>query len=210
LGGHESYQKLFAEAQDLVVVLRAGALPAPLKPVNETTVDPALGRDSITMGTWALIVGFLAVVLFMLVYYKGGGVAADLALITNTLFIVGILSGFGATLTLPGIAGIILTIGMAVDANVIIYERIREELRAGKAPRVAVDAGYSRAFWTIFDAQITTFIAGVVMLQYGTGAIKGFAVTLLIGIITSMFSSIFVSRIIFDWMTRHRAEHLSV
>lgn len=210
LGGYEAYQKLMAEAQDLVVVLRAGALPAPLKPVTETTIGPALGRDSITMGKWALIIAGIAVVLFMLIYYKGGGVAADIALVANALFITGILSGFGATLTLPGIAGIILTVGMAVDANVIIYERIREELKDGKSPRAAVDAGYSRAFWTIFDAQITTFIAGVVMLQYGTGAIKGFAVTLLIGIVTSMFSAIFISRIFFDWMTRNRAANLSI
>ncbi|MCP4606917.1 MAG: protein translocase subunit SecD [Proteobacteria bacterium] len=210
LGGYEAYQKLFTDAQDLVVVLRAGALPAPLKPVTETTIGPALGRDSIEMGRLALIVAGIAIVLFMLIYYKGGGVAADIALITNTLFIMGILSGFGATLTLPGIAGIILTVGMAVDANVIIYERIREELHTGKSPRAAVDAGYTRAFWTIFDAQITTFIAGVVMLEYGTGAIKGFAVTLLIGIVTSMFSAIVISRIFFDWMTRRRVEQLSI
>jgi len=210
LGGYEAYNKLLAEAKDLVVVLRAGALPAPLKPVTETSIGPAMGHDSVTMGKWALIIGSIAVVLFMLIYYRGCGIAADMALISNALFIVGILSGFGATLTLPGIAGIILTMGMAVDANVIIYERIREELRDGKSPRAAVDAGYKRAFWTIFDAQITTFIAGVVMLQYGTGAIKGFAVTLLIGIITSMFSAIFISRIFFDWMTRQRAEHLSI
>ncbi|MCP4677863.1 MAG: protein translocase subunit SecD [Deltaproteobacteria bacterium] len=210
LGGFEAYEKLWADAQDLVVVLRAGALPAPLKPVTETAVGPTLGHDLIAMGQLALIVAFIAVIIFMLVYYRGGGVAADIALIANTLFIAGILSAFGATLTLPGIAGIILTIGMAVDANVIIYERIREELRTGKSPRAAVDAGYKRAFWTIFDAQITTFIAGVVMLQYGTGAIKGFAVTLLIGIITSMFSAIFISRLFFDWMTRRRADQLSI
>ncbi|MCP4195600.1 MAG: protein translocase subunit SecD [Proteobacteria bacterium] len=210
LGGYEGYQKLFQEAQDLVVVLRAGALPAPLKPITETTIGPALGHDSIAMGKWALIIGGLLVAVFMLIYYRSGGVAADIALIANLIFIIGILSGFGATLTLPGIAGIILTIGMAVDANVIIYERIREELRDGKSPRAAVDAGYKRAFWTIFDAQITTFIAGIVMLEYGTGAIKGFAVTLLIGIVTSMFSAIYVSRILFDWMTRRRADHLSI
>jgi preprotein translocase subunit SecD len=210
LGGYEGYQKLFQEAQDLVVVLRAGALPAPLKPITETTIGPALGHDSIAMGKWALIVGGLLVAVFMLIYYRSGGIAADIALIANLIFIIGILSGFGATLTLPGIAGIILTIGMAVDANVIIYERIREELRDGKSPRAAVDAGYKRAFWTIFDAQITTFIAGIVMLEYGTGAIKGFAVTLLIGIVTSMFSAIFISRILFDWMTRRRADHLSI
>jgi preprotein translocase subunit SecD len=210
LGGYEGYQKLFQEAQDLVVVLRAGALPAPLKPITETTIGPALGHDSIAMGKWALIIGGLLVAVFMLIYYRSGGVAADIALIANLIFIIGILSGFGATLTLPGIAGIILTIGMAVDANVIIYERIREELRDGKSPRAAVDAGYKRAFWTIFDAQITTFIAGIVMLEYGTGAIKGFAVTLLIGIVTSMFSAIYLSRILFDWMTRRRADHLSI
>lgn len=208
--GYGDYNALFREAQDLVVVLRAGALPAPIQPVNESTVGPALGDDSIAMGKLAMAVGFIIVFLFMMVYYKGAGVAADIALLSNGLFIFGILSGFGATLTLPGIAGIILTIGMAVDANVIIYERIREELVAGKSPRAAVDAGYGRAFWTIFDAQITTLIAGVVMLQYGTGDIKGFAVTLLIGIVTSMFTSIFVSRIVLDWMTRNRAERLSI
>ena len=210
LGGMESYTKLRADAQDLVVVLRAGALPAPLKPVTESSVGPQLGADSIRMGMSALAVGGLIVLVFMLLYYRSGGIAADLALVSNAAFVFGILSGFGATLTLPGIAGIILTIGMAVDANVIIYERIREELREGKSPRAAVDAGYARAFWTIFDAQITTFIAGVVMLQYGTGAIKGFAVTLLIGIITSMFSAIFISRIFFDWSTRKRAGTLSI
>ncbi len=208
--GYGNFDQLFREAKDLALVLRAGALPAPINLVNESTVGPMLGDDSIAMGEWALIVGLVSVVLFMLVYYKVGGVAADIALIANGVFIMGILSGFGATLTLPGIAGIILTIGMAVDANVIIYERIREELKTGKSPRAAVDAGYGRAFWTIFDAQITTLIAGVVMYQYGTGAIKGFAVTLLIGIVTSMFSSIFISRLVMDWVTRQRAEHLSI
>jgi preprotein translocase subunit SecD len=210
MGGFESYQKLFQDAQDLVVVLRAGALPAPVKPVTEITVGPQMGQDSIDMGSLAFIVAAIAILVFMIIYYKGGGLAADLALLCNSLFMIGILGGAGATLTLPGIAGIILTLGMAVDANVIIYERIREELKTGKSPRAAVEAGYKRAFWTIFDAQITTFIAGVVMLQYGTGAIKGFAVTLLIGIVTSMFSAIFISRLVFDFMTRRRTEHLSI
>ncbi len=210
LGGYKGYQELFSEAQDLVVVLRAGALPAPVKPVTETTIGPQLGQDAIDMGFWALIVAGAIVLVFMLFYYRGAGVAADMALLCNGVFLVGILGGAGATLTLPGIAGIILTIGMAVDANVIIYERIREELRGGKSPRAAVDSGYKRAFWTVFDAQVTTFIAGVVMLQYGTGAIKGFAVTLLIGIVTSMFSAIFVSRLVFDFMTRRRAETMSI
>ncbi len=210
LGAYDSYQNLFNKAQDLVIVLRAGALPAPLKPLQETIIGPALGNDSVNMGSLALMIAAGTVILFMLIYYRGGGIAADFALIINALFIFGILSGMGAVLTLPGIAGIILTIGMAVDANVIIYERIREELRSGKAPRAAVEAGYQRAFWTIFDAQITTFIAGVVMFQYGSGPIKGFAVTLLVGIVTSMFSAIFISRLFFEWMTRRRAEHLSI
>ncbi len=210
LGRADAIDNLMSEAKDLVLVLNAGALPAPIRPVTETTIGPQLGDDAIAMGKLAFMVSIILVLVFMLIYYKGGGVAADLALVCNGLFIAAILSGASATLTLPGIAGIILTVGMAVDANVIIYERIREELRGGKTPRSAVDAGYQRAFWTIFDAQITTFIAGVVMLQYGTGAIKGFAVTLLIGIITSMFSAIFISRLVFDFMTRKRTDHLSI
>jgi preprotein translocase subunit SecD len=210
MGGYESYQSLFLQSQDLVVVLRAGALPAPLRPMTESTVGPDLGRDSIAKGQWSIILGLVSVMLFMLFYYRYAGIAANFALIINGVLILGILSAFGATLTLPGIAGILLTIGMAVDANVIIYERVREELRAGKSPRAAVEAGYKRAFWTVFDAQITTFIAGVVMLQYGTGAIKGFAVTLLVGIVTSLFTSIFVSRLLLDWATRRSAESLSI
>jgi preprotein translocase subunit SecD len=210
LGAYDSYAKLRQEAQDLVVVLRAGALPAPVRPVTESAIGPALGRDSISMSIIAFIAATAAVLLFMLVYYRGAGFAADVALMVNGLCLVGIMGALGATLTLPGIAGIILTLGMAVDANVIIYERIREELRGGKSPRSAVEAGYKRAFSTIFDSQLTTFIAGVVMLQYGTGPIKGFAVTLLIGIVTSLFTSIFISRIVMDFQTRRRTDHLSV
>jgi preprotein translocase subunit SecD len=210
LGAYDSYAKLRQEAQDLVVVLRAGALPAPVRPVTESNVGPALGRDSIAMSKIAFMIAAGAVFLFMLVYYRGAGFAADVALLINALLIMGIMSAVGATLTLPGIAGIILTIGMAVDANVIIYERIREELRGGKSPRAAVEAGYKRAFWTIWDSQLTTFIAGVVMLQYGTGAIKGFAVTLMIGIVTSMFTSIFISRLVLEFMVRRRTESLSI
>jgi len=210
LGAYDSYAKLRQEAQDLVVVLRAGALPAPVRPVSEATVGPALGRDSISMSIYAFIAACAAVFLFMMMYYRGAGIAANLALVVNAFCLVGILGAVGATLTLPGIAGIILTLGMAVDANVIIYERIREELRAGKSPRAAVEAGYKRAFWTIFDSQLTTFIAGVVMLQYGTGPIKGFAVTLLIGIVTSVFTSIVVSRLVMDFMVRRRTESLSI
>jgi preprotein translocase subunit SecD len=210
LGAYDSYAKLRQEAQDLVVVLRAGALPAPVRPVTESTIGPALGRDSISMSIIAFIAATAAVLVFMVMYYRGAGLAADVALMVNAACLVGIMGSIGATLTLPGIAGIILTLGMAVDANVIIYERIREELRSGKAPRSAVEAGYKRAFWTIFDSQLTTFIAGVVMLQYGTGPIKGFAVTLLIGIVTSLFTSIYISRIVMDFQTRRRTDHLSV
>ncbi|MBN2344576.1 MAG: protein translocase subunit SecD [Deltaproteobacteria bacterium] len=210
LGRADALDNLMAEAKDLVVVLNAGALPAPIKPVTESTIGPQLGDDAIEMGKIAFVIAILVILVFMIIYYKGAGFAADLALVCNGVFIVAILSGAAATLTLPGIAGIILTMGMAVDANVIIYERIREELRGGKSPRAAVDAGFKRAFWTIFDAQITTFIAGVVMFQYGTGAIKGFAVTLLVGIVTSMFSAIFVSRLVLDFMTRRRTDQLSI
>jgi len=210
LGAYDSYAKLRQEAQDLVVVLRAGALPAPVRPVTESTIGPALGKDSIEMAKISFIVATGFVFLFMVFYYRGAGVAADIALFLNALMIMGTMGALGATLTLPGIAGIILTIGMAVDANVIIYERVREELRAGKSPRSAVETGYHRAFWTIWDSQLTTAIAGVVMLQYGTGAIKGFAVTLLIGIATSMFTSIFVSHIVMDFMVRRRTESLSI
>jgi preprotein translocase subunit SecD len=210
LGRADARDNLLNEAKDLVVVLNAGALPAPIKPVTESTVGPQLGQDAIEMGKIAFTVAIIAVLFFMILYYRGAGLAANLALVCNGIFIFAILGGGGATLTLPGIAGIILTMGMAVDANVIIYERIREELRGGKSPRAAVDAGFKRAFWTIFDAQITTFIAGVVMFQYGSGEIKGFAVTLLVGIVTSMFSAIFISRLVLDFMTRHRSDQLSI
>jgi len=211
LGGYKSYDSMLIEARDLVVVLRAGALPAPIRPVTESVIGPLLGADSIRMGKIAMAIGSILVILFMIVYYRVAGISADIALVLNIVLITGILALLGATLTLPGIAGIILTVGMAVDANVIIYERVREELRAGKAPRSAIDAGFGRAFWTIFDAQITTFIAGVVLMQYGTGAIKGFAVTLLVGIVTSMFTAIFVSRLLLEFVTRRgKAETLSI
>ncbi len=204
LGGYKDYNTLLKEAGDLVVVLKAGSLPAPVNMAHETIIGPALGRDAIRLGQLSILLGGLMILLLMPIYYKLAGGIADISLIINLLLIMAIMSVFEATLTLPGIAGIVLTVGMAVDANVIIYERIREELRAGKSPRSAVETGYSRAFWTIFDAQITTFIAGVVLLQYGTGPIKGFAVTLLIGIITSMFTGIFVSRIFFDLIVERK------
>ncbi len=204
-------QELFDEAHDLVTVLEHGALPAPIHKQFETRVGPSLGRDSIESGKFSMLVGAIAVIIFILIYYKLAGLIAALALSMNVLFILAVLTGFEATLTLPGIAGIILTIGMAVDANVIIFERVREELRLGKTPRSAVDTGYSKAWRAIFDANVTTFIAGVVLYQYGTGPIKGFAVTLMIGIVTSLFCAIVVTRVFFDLLTsRRRVERLSI
>jgi preprotein translocase subunit SecD len=198
LGGFKDPFKLQQEAKDLVAVLRAGALPAPLRKTFETQVGPTLGSDSVQKGTFAFLVGAGMVVLFMFFYYRFSGFIADIALVFNMLFILAIMSAFNAALTLPGIAGLVLTIGMAVDANVIINERIREELRAGKTPRAAIETGYNRAFWTIFDSQLTTAIAGFVLLQYGTGPLRGFAVTLLIGILCSVFTAIVLTRLLLD------------
>jgi len=199
-GGRAQITGIFSldEARDLVIVLRAGALPAPVKILENRSVGPSLGKDLIDKGVKSIIIGGILVVLFMVTYYKISGAIADLALILNLIFIMGSLAGLRATLTLPGIAGIILTIGMAVDANVLIFERIREELRLGKTPRAAIDGGYSKAFLTIMDANVTTLIAAVVLFQFGTGPVKGFAVTLSIGIIASLFTALFVSRVIFE------------
>jgi preprotein translocase subunit SecD len=186
------------EAKDLAIVLRAGALPAPVNILEERTVGPSLGADSIRKGIISMCIGGILVVLFMIFYYKGSGVIADVALILNIILIAGGLAAFKANLSLPGIAGIILTIGMAVDANVIIFERIREELTLGRTPRAAIDAGYERASLTIMDANVTTLIAAVVLFQFGTGAIKGFAVTLSLGVIASLFTALVMSRLIFD------------
>jgi preprotein translocase subunit SecD len=192
------------DARDLAIVLRAGALPAPVKIIEERTVGPSLGRDSIEKGIKSMMIGGLIVILFMVIYYKFAGVLADLALFLNIIFIAAGLAFFGATLTLPGIAGVILIIGMAIDANVLIFERIREELRLGKTPRAAVDGGYSKALVTILDANITTLIAALVLFQFGTGPVKGFAVTLSIGIIASLFTAIFITRLIFDYLIIER------
>jgi len=192
------------EAHDLAIVLRAGALPAPVKILEKRTVGPTLGQDSIRRGITSVIIGGLLVVVFMIFYYKLSGIVADLALSLNVIFIFAVLAAFRATLTLPGIAGIVLTIGMAVDANVLIFERIREELRLGKTPRAAMEAGFAKAFITILDANVTTLIAAIVLFQFGTGPIKGFAVTLSIGIISSMFTAIVVSRTIFDFAFEKR------
>jgi preprotein translocase subunit SecD len=194
------------EARDLAIVLREGALPAPVSIVENRIVGPSLGSDSIVQGVRATILGGTLVVLFMLVYYRLSGIIANIALALNLLLLMGVLAlpGLGAVLTLPGIAGIILTLGMAVDANVLIFERIREELRLGKSVRAAVDAGYHRAFSAILDSNVTTVIAAVVLFQFGSGPVKGFAVTLSIGIAASMFTAIFVTRVIFETVFRLR------
>jgi preprotein translocase subunit SecD len=198
-------------AHDLAIILRAGALPAPVKILEERTVGPSLGSDSIRQGLMSMIVGGVMVVLFMLIYYRASGLIADLALFFNIILIGAGLAGFQATLTLPGIAGIILTIGMAVDANVLIFERIREELRLGKTPRAAVDAGYDRATLTILDANVTTLIAALVLFQFGTGPVKGFAVTLSLGVIASMFTALIMTRSIYDFLlTKRKIKKLSI
>jgi SecD/SecF fusion protein len=201
----------YDEANILKIVLRAGALPAPLEIIEERTVGPSLGRDSIQMGVRAAILGMVLVVLFMIVYYKGAGLIADMALILNLIFLMAVMAGLRATLTLPGIAGIILTIGMAVDANVLIFERIREELRNRKTVRAAIEGGYGRAFRTILDANMTTLITAFVLLQFGTASIKGFAVTLSVGIVSSMFTALVLTRLIFDFIVgRFAPKKLSI
>ena len=192
------------EAHDLTIILRAGALPAPLELLEERTVGPSLGADSVERGIRSVLYGFVSVVIFMLVYYRIGGVIADMALLFNLIILAGAMGYLEATLTLPGIAGIILTVGMAVDANVLVFERIREEVANGKTVRAAVDAGFSKAFLTIIDANVTTLIAAIVLFQFGTGPIKGFAVTLTIGILASMFTAIFVSRSFFSLILSNR------
>ncbi|MEA2626832.1 MAG: preprotein translocase subunit SecD [Candidatus Binatota bacterium] len=187
------------EARDLSIVLRAGALPAPVTIAEERTVGPSLGRDSIREGTLSFAVGALLVVMLMLVYYRGAGLVADAALVLYVLYLLGCLAAFGATLTLPGIAGVVLTLGMAVDANVLINERIREELRLGKTPRAAVDAGYERALPAILDSHVTTFLSGLILFQFGSGPVRGFAVTLCIGIVTTLFSAVFCTRAYYEY-----------
>ncbi|CAN5199973.1 hypothetical protein BH18GEM1_BH18GEM1_01910 [soil metagenome] len=199
------------EARDIGIVLRAGALPAPLEIIEERTVGPSLGADSIASGWRAGVLGLFAVAVLIILYYRASGAVAVVALALNIVLILACLAGFGATLTLPGIAGLILTVGMAVDANVLVFERVREEVALGKSVRAALDAGYNRAFVTIFDSQITTLIAALVLFQFGTGPIKGFAVVLTIGILTSIFTAVFVTRTLFDtWTRRTDAQRLSI
>ena len=189
------------EARDLGIVLRAGALPAPLKIVEERTVGPSLGRDSIQSGIRATLIAAALVALFMLVYYSLSGFVADFCLLLNIFFLLAILAIFRGSLTMPGIAGIALTIGMAVDANVLIFERIREELRIGKTTRTAIDQGFARAWITIFDSNITTIFIGVILFIFGTGPIKGFALTLTAGLVSNLFTAVFVGKVIFNYFT---------
>ena len=192
------------KVQDLALVLRSGALPASIKYLSEETVGPSLGADSIRHGVVACIVGFVAVIVFMLVYYRGAGINADLALILNLIILIAALGYFGAVLTLPGIAGVILTVGMGVDSNVLIFERIREELRLGKAVGAAVAGGFEHAFVTIIDTHVTTIVSAAILFTFGTGPIRGFAVTLTIGLLANLFTSVFVSRVIFDYVLSRR------
>jgi preprotein translocase subunit SecD len=199
------------EANDLAIVLRAGALPAPLKVIQDLTVGPSLGRDSIDKGIQSTLFAGVMVVLFMAVYYRLSGVIADFALTLNLICLIGSLAALNATLTLPGIAGIILTMGMGVDSNVLIFERIREELRQGRPVRLAIDGGYDKALLTIIDSHVTTLITGLALFLFGTGPIKGFAVTLCLGIAINLFTALVGTKVVFDVMNRHRqSEHLSI
>jgi preprotein translocase subunit SecD len=200
------------EAKDLAMVLRSGALPAGITYLSESTVGPSLGADSIRHGIMAAVIGMLAVMIFMLVYYRGAGINADLALILNLIILLGFLGFSGATLTLPGIAGVILTVGMGVDSNVLIFERIREELRNGKTAPSAVEQGFGRAWVTIVDTHVTTIVSAFILFIFGTGPVKGFAVTLTFGLLANLFTAVFVSRVIFDTHVNNlkRGEALSI
>ncbi|OGU13526.1 MAG: protein-export membrane protein SecD [Geobacteraceae bacterium GWC2_53_11] len=199
-GGSAQISGNFTEktAADLAIVLRAGALPAPVKIIQNVTVGPSLGQDSINKGLYAGLIGVLLVVVFMAIYYKLCGLIADLGMVLNILYLMGALAALGATLTLPGIAAIVLLVGMSVDSNVIIFERIREELKLGKSPKAALDAGYDKAFLTIMDSHITTLITAAVLFQFGTGPVKGFAVSLSLGVIINLFTSLVGTKVIFD------------
>jgi preprotein translocase subunit SecD len=200
------------ESKDLALILRSGALPAGIKYLDEETVGPSLGSDSIRAGVTAAVIGMLAVLIFMLVYYHGAGINADVALILNLVILLGFMGYTTATLTLPGIAGVILTVGMGVDSNVLIFERIREELRNGKTPPSAVEQGFSHAWTAIFDTHVTTIVSAAILFIFGTGPVKGFATTLVFGLAANLFTAVFVSRMIFDWvLSRHqRGQALSI
>ena len=207
-GGSMSQQ----QAKDLSMILRSGALPAGIKYLEERTVGPSLGTDSIRAGVRAAVVGMLAVLIFMLIYYRAAGINADIALLLNLVILLGFMGYFEAVLTLPGIAGVILTVGMGVDSNVLIFERIREELRAGKTSAAAVQQGFGHAWITIVDTHVTTIVSAAILFLFGTGPVKGFAVTLTFGLLANLFTAVFVSRVIFDWVLsrKQRGEALSI
>jgi len=211
LGGQTSISGLESrrEAEDIVTILQSGSMRAPVDIIEERTVGPSLGEASIRAGFISVTVGLLLVVLFMIMYYRTAGVVADVALLLNVILILGILAGFNATLTLPGIAGIVLTIGMAVDANVLIYDRVREEQATGKTLRAAISAGYDHSLSAILDANITTFFMGVILYSFGVGPVKGFAVTLMAGILSSLFTAIIVTRLLFDYMVEEKQMEVS-
>jgi SecD/SecF fusion protein len=194
----------FEDASDLAIVLRAGALPAPVKVIENRIIGPSLGQDSIRKGTTAAVIGFVVVLIFMAMYYRVSGIIADVALIFNLTFLMAAMAALHATLTLPGIAGIILTVGMSVDANVLIFERIREELRTGKTIRASIEAGYKRALLAIVDSHVTTLITAAVLFQFGTGPVKGFAVSLSLGVAISLFTAVVITRVIFDIRKQYR------
>lgn len=200
------------QSKDLSMILRSGALPAGIKYLEERTVGPSLGTDSIRHGVNAAIIGMLAVLIFMLIYYRAAGINADVALLLNLIILLGFMGYFDAVLTLPGIAGVILTVGMGVDSNVLIFERIREELRNGKTPPSAVDQGFSHAWITIVDTHVTTIVSAAILFIFGTGPVKGFAVTLTFGLLANLFTAVFVSRVIFDWVLsrKQRGDALSI
>src|SRR5512138_3278845 len=199
------------DAADLAIVLRAGSLPAPVKIVQNVTVGPSLGQDSIHKGLMAGAIGVVLVVVFMTIYYKACGLVANYGMVLNIIFLMGALAALGATLTLPGIAAIVLLIGMSVDSNVLIFERIREELRLGKTPKAGVDSGYDKAFLTIMDSHVTTLITAAVLFQFGTGPVKGFAVSLSLGIIINLFTSLLATKVVFDFfLSRGRVRKLSI
>jgi preprotein translocase subunit SecD len=210
LGSSTNKQRQFEEANDIALVLKAGALPAPVTISEERTVGATLGPELVHKGTVAALWGLVAVLVFMLLYYRASGFIADVALTLNGLLVLAVMSMIGSTLTLPGIAGFVLTLGMAVDANVLINERIREELRANRTVKAAVQQGYDKVFWTIVDSHVTTLVAGVVLMQYGSGPVRGFAVTLIIGLVASLFTSIVVTRAIMEYVTRNDSARLSV
>ncbi|MCE9624405.1 MAG: protein translocase subunit SecD, partial [Deltaproteobacteria bacterium] len=202
--GYGDYQSLIREAEDLTVVLREGALPASLKEATKTVIGPSLGKSAIDRGFHATLLAAAVVMIFMALWYKWSGVLADVAVVLNLLYLFALLALFGATLTLPGVAGIVLTIGMAVDANVVILERIKDELASGKTPKAAVDVGYSNAIRAVVDAHVTTFLSGAVLYQFGTGPVRGFAVTLMIGILTTLYTAVTQTRLVYDYILSKR------